>query len=137
MSVIEDKTLEELENDYWTDPGKSSYLIETVYQLRKKPIADLEVEDLRLLLSQNVGLTHLMPLAIEHLKEDILSEGDYYEGDLLNSVLTTQKEFWQGNEMKDELIDLVSNQVDVIKQSELTEDIKEKIFRAFEDFRKT
>ncbi|MER7674949.1 contact-dependent growth inhibition system immunity protein, partial [Kitasatospora sp. NPDC096128] len=43
---------------------------------------------------QDVGLTHLLPLALEVLRDDPLAEGDMYEGDLLAAALTRSPEVW-------------------------------------------
>lgn len=66
----------------------------TVRALRRKPLAALTVEDLRLLIRQDVGLPYLLPLAVEVLRIDPLAEGDLYEGDLLAAVLTRRVEVW-------------------------------------------
>ncbi|GHF86874.1 hypothetical protein GCM10018790_75470 [Kitasatospora xanthocidica] len=66
----------------------------TVRELRRKPIGSLTVEDMRLLIRQNVGLTYVLPVAVEALQVDPLAEGDMYEGDLLAAVLTRSAEVW-------------------------------------------
>lgn len=66
----------------------------TVRELRSKPIGGLTVEDMRLLIRQDVGLPHLLPLAVEVLRRDPLAAGDMYEGDLLAAVLTRSAEVW-------------------------------------------
>ncbi|MFK8843779.1 contact-dependent growth inhibition system immunity protein [Streptomyces sp. Ac-502] len=68
----------------------------TVRELRRKLTGDLTVEDMRLLIRQDVGLAYLLPLAVEALRADPLSEGDMYEGDLLAAVLTRDAEVWSG-----------------------------------------
>ncbi|GAB3333211.1 hypothetical protein GCM10027429_13520 [Marivirga atlantica] len=47
------------------------------------------------MIGQNIGLKYLIPMALETLKENVLAEGDLYEGDLLKSVLTSDKDFWK------------------------------------------
>ena len=89
-----DKSLENLEKDYWGEPDIESHLVKTCHQLRKKPLREFAIEDLRIMIGQNIGLKFLVPLALEKLKQDILAEGDYYEGDLLKATLTCEKEFW-------------------------------------------
>ena len=91
------KTLENLEKSNWGEPTYDSYLVKTCHKLRRKPLEEFETEDLRIMIGQNIGLDYLIPLALETLKENILAEGHMYEGDLLNSVLTSEKEFWQKN----------------------------------------
>ena len=47
------------------------------------------------MIGQNIGLNFLIPIAIEKLKQNILAEGDFYEGDLLKSVLTSETDYWK------------------------------------------
>ncbi|MFH9355015.1 contact-dependent growth inhibition system immunity protein [Kitasatospora sp. NPDC017646] len=90
-----DRSLEELERDRWSaPPGGETRLMATVRELRRKPIDDLTVEDVRLLIRQDVGLAYLLPLAVEVLRGAPLAEGDMYEGDLLAAVLTRSAEVW-------------------------------------------
>ncbi|MEU8175339.1 contact-dependent growth inhibition system immunity protein [Microbispora hainanensis] len=87
--------MEELERDRWPDPpDDATRLVSTVHALRHRPIGTLDVEDLRLLIGQNVGLPHLLPLALEILRDNPLAEGDMYEGDLLSAVVTRNPATW-------------------------------------------
>jgi contact-dependent growth inhibition (CDI) system CdiI-like immunity protein len=52
------------------------------------------VEDLRIMIGQNIGLSYLLPLAIEQLQHDPLVAGDFYPGDLLEAVLRVEPSFW-------------------------------------------
>ncbi|MEU8140234.1 contact-dependent growth inhibition system immunity protein, partial [Streptodolium elevatio] len=58
------------------------------------PIGELGIEDLRLLIGQQIGLAHLVPVALVHLQQDPLVQGDFYEGDLLAAVLRVDQPFW-------------------------------------------
>ena len=80
-------SLEQLERDVWPAPGFRSYLVTRCHALRRVPIGQLSVEDLRMLISQGIGLKYLLPLAIETLEDDPLAEGDFFPGDLLSAVL--------------------------------------------------
>ena len=110
------KTLENLEKSNWGEPTYDSYLVKTCHKLRRKPLEEFETEDLRIMIGQNIGLDYLIPLALETLKENILAECHMYEGDLLNSVLTSEKEFWQKNlDYYNEVLTLIeqnSNEID-------------------------
>jgi hypothetical protein len=90
------KTLEYLENSVWDKPtGFITGLILNSHRLRKIPVQDLTVENLRMLIGQQIGLKFLMPLALEILKANPLAEGgSFFEGDLLCSVLRVSPEFW-------------------------------------------
>jgi hypothetical protein len=91
------KTLEILEKDVWEHSDSNYSLISKIYELRKIPLENLTIENLRIIISQEVGLNYLVPLAIEILREDLWVEGDYYEGDLLQSVLKIKVDFWTKN----------------------------------------
>lgn len=115
----QEKSLENLEKDYWGEPDSESHLVKTCHQLRKKPIKDFEIEDLRIMVGQNIGLKFLVPIAIEELKENILAEGDYYEGDLLKSVLTSEVSFWTERvDLLDELDKLIQQNLELLDQTD-------------------
>lgn len=65
--------------------------------LCKVPLSDFTMEDLRLMIGQGFAPAYLIPLAIEHLTEDIFVEGDFFPGDLLKSVLALDPAFWKSN----------------------------------------
>jgi hypothetical protein len=90
------KTIELLEKNIWPNPeGEyATNLVKKCHALRKKVLDDFTVEDLRIMIGQAIGLDYLVPLAIEVLSDDLFAEGDLYEGDLLNSVLTIDPGFW-------------------------------------------
>ena len=132
------KTVEEIENDFWGYSNEGvSHLIKTIYKLRKKNIADFEIEDLRIMIGQNEGLPILVPLAIGILKENILAEGDFYEGDLLVNVLESDQKFWEIHlDLKKQVIILFQNNISLLKSFDTTEKIREKVFKAFDNFNK-
>jgi len=126
-------TLEQLENDVWGEPEYKSNLVITCHQLRKKPLVNFEVEDLRIMISQNIGLNFLIPLALDELSSNILAEGDYYEGDLLTTVLGVNNEYWQGKkDQLDSLRALFHANSELLKNFETSEDIKQGWMTAFE-----
>jgi len=131
------KSLEELENDYWGEPSYDSHLVKTCHSLRKKPLKDFETKDLRILIGQSFSLDILIPLAFIELEKNILAEGDCYEGDLLVSVLNSNKKYWINNSEKWlKLCDLISNNIDTIINSDNPDEIKNDIFILFEKFKK-
>ncbi|MCB2377144.1 hypothetical protein LGH70_06095 [Hymenobacter sp. BT635] len=88
------ETLNELEGRSFLAEAPTE-LIRKCIAYKKLPIGDLSVEQLRLLIGQNIGLPYLLPLAINMLAVDPLLEGDFYEGDLLMSVLRVDKDYWK------------------------------------------
>lgn len=132
------KTLEILEEDAWpalaTDTN--SYLVITCIALRKKQLEDFTIEDLRIMIGQNISLKYLMPLAIEALGDNILAEGDYYEGDLLKSILICNKEYWAMNpENLKTLVDLFEQSEQILREFDTTEEIKKGWFNSFEELK--
>jgi hypothetical protein len=91
------KTIEQLEGKKLEVPQNESRLVTIVHELRVKKIQDLTIEDLRLLIGQNLSLDVLIPNAILKLKGNVLCEGGLYEGDLLKSVLDSDKDYWIKN----------------------------------------
>jgi hypothetical protein len=92
----ESLSLEQIEDNAWGDPpADATRLVRTVHQLRRKPIGTMQVEDLRLLLLQQEGVTVLVPLALTQLEQNPLAEGDFYPGDLLTTILRIPQSYWQ------------------------------------------
>jgi hypothetical protein len=87
-------TLDQLDPPAWGEPDFDSGLVQTCHRLRRKPIGEFTVEDLRIMIGQKIGLRWLMPLALEVLERDPLAEGDFFPGDLLSSALRSPVEFW-------------------------------------------
>jgi hypothetical protein len=96
------KTLEELEEEDWGDPPFSSHVVTESHRLRKVPVEQLRIEDLRLLIGQSIGLEYLVPIALEKLEHDPWASGDFYKGDLLQKVMRLPPAFWRTHQ---ELVD--------------------------------
>ena len=106
------KTLEEFEGQEWEESDFNTHLIDTCLKLRKKPIAKFTVEDLRIMIGQKLGLDYLIPLALEVIDDDILANGDFYPGDLLEAVLKVNKGFWRNNSRyRDDLEDIMERNI--------------------------
>jgi contact-dependent growth inhibition (CDI) system CdiI-like immunity protein len=88
------KPLNQLDPPAWGEPEYNSSLVRRCHRLRDKPIGDFTIDDLRVMIGQGIGLRYLVPLALEVLEHDPLAEGDYYPGDLLESVLGVDPELW-------------------------------------------
>lgn len=86
-------TLAELEGSDWAEPTFDSHLIRTCHSLRRKPLKDFSVEDLRMMIGQNLSLAILVPIAFDLLQEDPLAEGDYFPGDLLLNLMRIDRAF--------------------------------------------
>lgn len=104
--------------------------------MRGKKISEFEIEDLRIMIGQNIGLSVLVPIAIRKLTENIFAEGDYYEGDLLKSVLTSDKAFWNDHrELKKQMIGLFENNLQNLENSDVSDKIRSNILDAYAGFK--
>ena len=88
------RTLDDLDLPAWGEPDHDSYLVTTCHRLRRKPIGEFSVEDLRIVIGQGIGLPWLVAIALEVLEQEPLAEGDFYPGDLLACVLRLRREVW-------------------------------------------
>ena len=93
--IDRDKTLQELEASNWEDPIVTSQLDQTCLSLSRKPLKEFTVEDLRTMIERQLGLSFLVPLAIECLECNPFARGENHSGDLLLSVLRVNAEFWR------------------------------------------
>ena len=99
--VKSNKSIEELENDYWEDSDYDSYVVQTCQKARKKPISQLSEEEIRLLIGQKIGLKYLIPIALSIVSENPFAEITFFEGDLLIQLLRLSYSDWKEN--KEEL----------------------------------
>ncbi|MDE6520947.1 MAG: hypothetical protein K2K91_10950 [Ruminococcus sp.] len=96
--MLNDKSIAELENIECVDCGIDSYVVRTSQNALKKPLNQLSIEEVRLLITQKIGVKYLLPVAVNALEDDIFQEVTYYDGDLLNAVLNLPMSFWSDNE---------------------------------------
>lgn len=90
-----ERSLEELDGERWGEPPFDSYVVTTCHSMRKKPLASLTDEELRLVIGQGFSLEWLVPVALERLKENPLRSGDFHDGDLLANVLAIPSAWWE------------------------------------------
>ena len=57
-SSILDKSLQELEQSDWGEGKYGSYLVTTIHRLRRIPLGQFGIEDLRIMIGQNIGLQY-------------------------------------------------------------------------------
>ncbi|CAM4410716.1 contact-dependent growth inhibition system immunity protein [Zobellia nedashkovskayae] len=127
------KSIEELENDYWKEPTEfQTDLIEKCFRYRKISVNQLTIEQIRLLISQQIGLEYLIGPALIKLERNPLAEGDFYKGDLLSVISKTPIKIWGLNRKELRTFkNLVENNSEVLKAGlgekridEITERIK-------------
>ena len=105
------KTIQALEKQDFGNPDEApTPLTKRCLELTKKPLNEFSAEDLRLMIGQRFSLNYLIPLAFDFLKENLLTEGDLYPGDLLKSVQSVNETFWESNpKLREELNGLIND----------------------------
>ena len=89
-------TLDTVDPPAWGPaPPDATFLVKRCHELRTKPLRDLTVDDLRIMIGQQIALKRLVPLALDRLRVDPLVEGDFYAGDLLANVLRAEASVWE------------------------------------------
>ncbi|QKJ28824.1 hypothetical protein HQ865_03300 [Mucilaginibacter mali] len=92
------KSVTVLENSDYGDPETApTPLVKRCLEYVRIPVGNLDIEQLRLLIGQQIGLPYLIVQALTHLEKDILSEGDFYPGDLLKSIISVDVLFWKAH----------------------------------------
>ena len=130
---METKSIEQLEKDIWNNPSEfPTDLVEKCYRYRKISIAELTNEQIRLLISQKIGIEYLIGIALEKLEQNILTECDFYDGDLLVTVSNLPAEFWNENQTEfrtfkklvEQNSDLIKNELGENKFDRISQKIK-------------
>ena len=119
---LRSKSIEELENDYWKDLKElPTGLVERCYKYRKIPLYQLTTEQIRTLISQQIGLKFLIGIVMEKLGQNVLEEGDLYKGDLLETVSKIPSEFWDKHPIDRRTLDEIINANSRLIRDELGE----------------
>lgn len=89
------RTLEQIDGQDWGSPEAApTGMVARCLRLRRTPLRDFTVSDLRLLVSQQIGLRTLVPAALQLISIEPLLEADFYPGDLLSALLRIDQAYW-------------------------------------------
>ncbi|CDR33635.1 contact-dependent growth inhibition system immunity protein [Criblamydia sequanensis] len=121
------KSLQDLENSDWGEPKSDSSLENKCLQLRRVPLMDLKGSDLLRLISQDIGIEYLIPLAIELLRVDPLADRDVYPGSLLGALLEASYKYWDKNPNLREEVEKMYNKILINEKND--EDIRKDVVR--------
>nr|WP_299036273.1 contact-dependent growth inhibition system immunity protein [uncultured Tenacibaculum sp.] len=131
---METKSIEQLEKDIWKNPSEfPTDLVEKCYRYRKISIAELTDEQIRLLISQQIGTEYLIGIALKKLEKNILTECDFYEGDLLMAVSSLPTEFWNKNKTEFLTFKKIVEQNSELTKNELGEKKLDKLINRIEN----
>lgn len=84
---IQEKSIQELESDFWPDQQEYlSGLIERCHEYRKVKVKDLQIHQIITLLIQDIGAEFLMPLVLERMDKDIAEEDGFDGSSFIESI---------------------------------------------------
>ncbi|MFC9757064.1 contact-dependent growth inhibition system immunity protein [Streptomyces sp. NPDC056921] len=90
-----DRILDDLDPPCWTPPAAdATRLVRRVHELRRVRLEELGPADLRILISQQVALPCVLPIAVRLLLEEPLLDASFYEGDLLLTAVSAPASAW-------------------------------------------
>ena len=115
------QTLSDLLHCEWRDeiPYDDSSVVQHMYYLFHTQARRWTVEDYRYLVGQKTGLDIILPKVFEILQHDIKVSGDFYDGDLLNSVLQINADFWkQHKDLYNTVCMLIKNNMEELSKME-------------------
>ena len=119
MQIATDRCLDEIEGVDWGEPSYDSNLVITCHKLRKKPVGEFTVEDLRIMIGQDISSAVLTPIALTRLSEDPLVSGDFYAGDLLSVVLRLPSAYWiEHRDQHDELRQISESAIERLRSDD-------------------
>ncbi|MFD3704677.1 contact-dependent growth inhibition system immunity protein [Nocardia sp. NPDC058658] len=126
-------SVEQIEGETWPEPASdATYVIRRVHQLRRVPVGELSIEDLRIMLSQSVGTVAILPRVLYLLEENPLSAGDFYPGDLLVATLRLRRDHWSDHvgllyraQHLAQRVDAMTNQPNGVQTPELRRMVRE------------
>lgn len=137
IEKIKDLTINSIYKSKFNNSGNYTPLIKKIEELKEKKIKDLTCEDIRVLVSQNIALDITIPIAISFIQYDVMIECDYYEGDLLNSMLLSDTRFWETNiNLKSKLKEIIASNISYISEFDVSNSIKEELLQNISSFNK-
>jgi hypothetical protein len=133
------KSLQQLDGQDWGEPTFDSHLVTECHRLHRVPLRDFTAEDLRITIGQNIGLEHLVPLALERLHDDPFAEGAYYPCDLLVSLLGGEAQFWQSHlELREQLVAITERAIEMFPTvpDVASKTVTRTVRRAYDEFQR-
>jgi hypothetical protein len=95
MTTDFSRSIQDLEQDDWGSPNPDdTEMVQRCHALRRKPLARLTPEEVGLAVRQQVGIPHILELAVRYVRDDPLFEGGNYPGDVLSALIRTPSENW-------------------------------------------
>ena len=98
LALDTNKSIEQLEGVCWLPPVFASNVILRAHAVRRKPLAQFTLPDISVALIQQVGVSYVIPMAIDVVEQDPFAASRFYEGDLLCALLQIPNDYWAAHE---------------------------------------
>ncbi len=92
------KSIEELSGYYWFAPEFESNVVLKSHAMRRKPLAELTRDDIRMGVMQQIGVSYLVPVALEVVERDPYAESQAFPAEITVALLNVPTEFWIAHE---------------------------------------
>lgn len=131
------KSIEEIENDFWGNvPDNATSIVRSTYELRKKMLSMLDLDDMRLLIGQSIGLEVLIPHSLDFIADNPFVEALYFEGDLFKNIVFTDRTYWEKNpEIKLRLLNLFDKHKNQFDDIDMEDDLKDQVLKKINSLR--
>ena len=116
-------TIESLEGNVWPEPEYDSALVLAGHALRKKPIGELTLNDLRIAFKEDIGADYLKSVVLDILKKEPAAEATFFEGDLLAAVMCS-RQFRGDDAFKKEIIACAERALPAISDEKTRDEIQ-------------
>ena len=94
IGIDRSKSIEELTGYYWCAPEFESNVVLKSHAMRRKPLAELTLDDIRTGVMQQIVVSYLVPLALEVVEKDPYAESQAFPAEVTVALLNIPIEFW-------------------------------------------
>lgn len=130
------QSLQELEHSNWGNPQGGSSLENECLKLRRVPLIEFQGSDLLRMISQDIGIEYLIPMAIERLRVDPLADREEYPGSLLGALFEASSKYWDRNPNSRKETERIYDKILLNEKNDedLTKDVLRELKRAYLTF---
>ena len=112
------QSIEDLSGYYWLAPETDSNVVLKSHGMRRKPLAELSLEDIRMGVIQQVGVSYLVPVALEVVERDPYAESLNFGAEITIALLDIPVEFWLTHEKLRDRLQRVYERIEETKDSQ-------------------
>ena len=112
------KSIEQLSGYYWLAPDFESNVVLKSHAMRRKPLAELSLEDIRMGVMQQVGVSYLVPLALEVVEKDPYAESLNFPAEIAEVLFNIPFEYWCAHKKLQDRLQRVFERIEETKDTQ-------------------